>query len=747
MSSEEYKDLEIKKDGPLHEELVPSSIDLNLFPTEVLILILSTVDPLTLKNIPLVCKKWYNLLKADMIWHSIFNLQFPYLTNIFSSVTRSNLYKIELFHRSQLLHNFKRGKLLSQQYTLNHHLIMGRNTVSIDWDRNKLTIIDIPRDVILNCDIRNGKSVKYQTDFLPEGVTCYDSGISLGSLHSSRCLVFGRWDGSVSGALIDHKGLLLSDVHNWKFKNDNGGKIICVCSCINSAVSINSNKLFDVNIPLIRSKNLSSSSTALRSSSSNLLSSHNLLAKSGMIGAFSVDESGLLSGWDVRDGECLFMYQIELDDDDDGNDNADSVIKIQSDGKSTVILITENKKIYQIKNVFQNVKDSNIKVAIEKIADINYNHDFLDNDILNNCFIDYGSKIIVFWNEVELSIYSFNENSEYNHSISYKPLNHLKISIVSFESNDKMFIPQNNSIVGNDPLLCSICFKNGDLEILNIRESLLNEEIKPVNLKTIRPKFLHESDYSPILSQENKCPIASLCLNSYVIAVASYFGKVEIFDLMTGEFLKTVVDKISKRKLSNIEDSLPVQFSNDLIKVYLDEPITRGILIVGSYLQYFYCGNLKDIQDGTKKAKKQSKRNVDKKGNLNEMIKSTIDNYEFEKNQLKKQNDLITKFNGPSHNFNDFDENDQLNMALVMSLSLNENKEEDNDLREAMELSLQNSSTSLPIVDDNDNDHNDDESIDDDLRLAIELSKQENYKNWEEEEAGYNSEEKWEKLV
>lgn len=681
------------------------NLNVNSLPTEILIVILSYTDPLTLENIPLVCKTWYNILKDDTIWNSIFKLQFPFNSQIFPSISRSNNYKTELIIRSHLIHNFKRGKLLNNHYKINH--IITNSSISIDWFRNKLTIIDIPRDTIISFDLRNGKSQKFLNDFQPQGITSYDAGTSSNSILGSRCLIFGRWDGSVYGALIDYKGLILSDLHKWNEVSNN--RITCVTSCLNISNSIN-NMTINNNTNSMKFNNYID-----RIKINNNDTSHNQLIKSGSIGAFSCDESGMIFGWDIRNGDCLFKLKLF-------NEN-NKVIKLQSDGKTILICLLENGEIWVIKNIFKSLRDNSIKIEKFKIGIIPFDR---YNSILLNLFVDYGNETVTIWNELNLIIYSFSIdnllNLNLNNKLIYEPPIDTLISSVIFENNSKMFIKRDLNIVGSDPLLASIVLNNGIINIINIRETLSTHLLKPINLKPIMAKFLMENDHINYFNNFNTnldlniSPIASVSINSVFIAIASHLGKVEIFDLMTGEYLRTVIDKIGKKKFQELENITPIRIFNNLIKLYIDENLTRGLLIIGNYLQYFLCGNSKDDNNFNKRNDKKfnNKKFIDKKGDSIHDIKDSIGNYQIEKDENDKEKQLLIKYNGNTdiiHN-----DEDELNLALVMSLSMNDNS---ND--------IENSSEFSPI---NDDDHD----MDEDLRLAIELSKAENYREIDEEQ-------------
>lgn len=774
MSASENR-AENEAQGAITAKLTPSTasstasspLSLNGFPLEVLIIVLSYVDPLTLHNVPLVCKTWNNILRDDTIWNAIFKLQYPYKGEIFPSVTRSTQFRTELLHRTQLRYNYRRGRLLTQQYATSH--MVSGSSIAIDWGRNKLTIIDVPRSAILTCDIRNGKSTKFTTDFVPEGVTSYDAGSTSGSLHGSRVLVFGRWDGSVSGALIDWKGLVLSDIHNWGSMP--GGRVTCVTACVNSSISTNAITEKSNSLPPLSSLTLSSSSSVSSSTttlSSHLRrngsappssSSHNVLMKSGMIGAFSADETGLISGWDIRTGECLCSYKSSVDS---------KIIKLQSDGKTTVIILYQNGEIWALYNVFEALKRADVELTQGKIGKIPLDRNGL---ITSNIFIDYGSESVTVWNEIELLVLSYGKNASeastqfigHDHINTYNPPEGALINSVSFECNDKLFLKRNSQIVGSDPLLAAVCLNNGAIEILNVREPSSSTKLKPLN--TIVPNFLneHESNLTVNYLDPHVSAVASVCLNSLVVAVSSHLGKVELFDVMTGEYLRTVIDRVGKKKLQELEGMLPNRLTNSYIKLYLDDSTTRGVLIIGSHIQYFLCGGPKNGDEALngKKKVKTGKRGSDKKGDIHEDVKHSLHAYEEEKMQKKKERDMLAKYNGETLE----DENDQLNMAIVMSMSLNETAnpiiggtpadlddsfyedEEMRQLNQALKLSLSTSETptteghSMAESMGGDTNTETETEIDEDLLRALELSKLENNKNWEEVE------DQWESLV
>ena len=740
-----------------------SPLSLNAFPTEILTLILSHVDTSSLSLLPLVCRKWNSILSDDAIWHSIFTMRFSYggsSMNIFSSISKSSKYRIELLYRMRVRQLVKRGKLTTTAWSLPR--VIAPTSVRVDWNQNstnsgsggRVTIVDIPRECITVADVKNGRGVKEAVDFVPEGVTSLDIG--------SRVMVFGRWDGSVAGALMEYKGLLLGDAKVWG--NMVQGRITAVCACVNvqegmvaapSAGSIRTGASKDT----INSKSRGVDqnllmSMAMRSSESVLVSSttrtHTTLVKAGMIGAFSCDESGSVFGWDIRNGDILYRGQLP---------GSPHIARIQSDGKTVVVTMSEDGALWVIRRVFENMKRDEVEVSMEKIGQCEFGISPSD------MFVDYGGECVVTWDSTELCVFSFAEGNVNHHRLSYKPPgNGVLITAVSFEATNKMFIKRRMELVGTDPLLAAVVLNNGLIEIVNIRESPAADRLTPMGMAPILPKFLSEHENSVIHNQldENKSPVAAVCITSVFVAVASHLGKVEVFDAMTGEFLRTVVDRVGNKKIQELENMIPNRMLYNIVRVYMDDCSARGLLMIGPHVHYFFCGDKNaDATEDNKKKIKSKKRFNDKKGDSKEDILHTVETYEVAKAEENKAKLILQKYNGDH-----LDEDEQLDMAMVMSMSLNESThsipanetEEDKQLREALELSLLTSPSTLPSSDiqsvtalseleQGSSNHiagfEEDIDEDEELRRAIELSKLENSRNWED----YQNEEQWEALV
>lgn len=742
------------------------SLELDEFPTELLVLILSYVDPLTLAELPLVCKKWYVLLNSDMIWHEIFKIQYP-KKSVFSTITRSRFYKTELLHRTNMKHEYKRGKLLNNTFEIRN--LVGTHTLNMDWSRNKLISIDVENDRISSCEISSGKMSNEFYKYIPATYQIYDAGFSQTNVYGTRAIIYGSQDGTVSGTIVDWKGLLVSDVTKWGNMDDHF--VTAVCVCINANPS--STKDYEKNVPSIASLTkpkpkkkvlVMNSNSGIKLGNLSTKALHTTLTKSGTIGAFSVNAEGKLWGWDIRTGEVLCKLQLPTFP--PMNEAFDCIIKVLSDGKTAAVCIASCGDIWVIKNIFNMMKDEKCEATYHKIGQIPQRDPFT---FWKNVFVDYGNESVIAWNDFELMVYSFKESvlkeDEYNCDVAiYTPPTDTNISLVSFEANATPFLKRDENIVGSDPLYAAIALTDGSVEIVNVRESAAT--LTPTLPNPIKPKFLKEFyKTNKYVISESMGPIAAIALSSMVLAVSNHEGKVEIFDLLSGEFLRIATDKLSNKRLAWVQFCQPQRIRNRLVQLSLDQNTPRGLVSVGPYIQYFTIGEGKRNEAKESERRKRNWKRIGKASYCDE-VNFHLDNYETEVANKKKDKVLLNKYNG-SHTLTEEEE-----LLLVTSMSLEtapaEQDDEVDELERALKLSMLEGQQSLRQDDllvghsgdinfennverefeefDVDN-ANENEDEDEELRLALELSKRENFKNWDGDEYDDDFEDKWESLL
>lgn len=591
-------------------------------PVEILTLVLSFSDPFTLRQAPLVCHLWNDILRDDTVWMQMYHMIYPY--HDFISIT-NDTYRHELIKRSEMIRTYQKDPNTVNGYflgtggtNLNNVMatiglpIRSSNHLLVDWSKQKIFSLDIPNDCLLFCDMRKGKNFQNVYDFTPEGVTCYDWNI--------KYVSFGRWDGSIGIGQIGVKGLVLTKINIHKL----GGtqKINCLHTC-------HFNGIGDM--------------------------------------VLSIDDAGLIKLWDIKNEKIVWSFELELPP-----TTSLSFKKVHSNCKDKVLVVLSTGEIYCIDTNFKDSHEGEVKL-IGKV-----NPDTFDNQKL---VIDYGGQGVIVWNENELLIYNLNTRTisgstdnlhDHQSELLRKftpPLGKLIIKFVIPESFN-LLSARNLETIGNEPLIIAVCLNDGQIVILNARDT--QWEMRPIT--TITPRFLNEKDAHLVEIRDDRVSqVASLAINGTVCIVANHLGKVEIFDLMNGKFLRIAINKLTNNRLNQLKHFITEQGGN-ILKIDQNHP--RGLLIIGPYVQYFCLGE--DTPDINKR-KKNIKGNKNKsKGDLNS-IRLNFDDYHYqlEQEELKnaEQRDIIEKF-GVGSSATDLDGEVDEEMQLAMAMSLSEQQEQ-----------------------------------------------------------------------
>lgn len=658
------------------------------FPLEILIHILAYVDPVTLRSAPLVCKLWHDVLNDDAVWMAMFKLSFPGTSRGFSSVARSHNYRNELLVRGHLLHEYRKGRTTSQGYFVSpsaHSVqlatgapvpvplrantlpVRSNEALHVDWAKNKLTVLDVPQDTIVSCQLRNGKTSSAVQDFVPEGVTCYD--------WNAAVVVFGRWDGSLACGLIDYKGLLLAKVRIFPgvAQGPHGGNPRARITAV--AISM----IHEPATTIVRGAKLSSPALAP-------MSNRPSIGKAGKANAFSADERGLLRAWDVKTGNILWEHPLDLAE-------GVQVRKLASDGRSLLVAVLDNGTILSVDGVFSKERH----ITCTKVGQFSVDDGFDNTRVV----VDYGGRGVIVWNAREVLVFGvggvngLQETEAESHSEArrYVPPAGLHITQLALEDNLKTYTIRDEEIVGGDPLLAGVCLNNGHIHVINVRDALW--EMAPLSI--VVPNFLTETGPLVEIVDERVSLVAGLTINALVVLVSNHLGKVEVFNVVSGEYMRTALPRLSNTRLTQLQHFVREQGGN---VVRVDERGTRGVLVVGPYVQFFTFGDDTSLVDARRKRKGGNKS----KASQNE-IKNELDDYEY----LLERGDLMrTRFGARSE---PPDSDEDIQMAMALSLSLNnsqvaltpegvnadENDDDDEDLRRAMEMSLRESSQSEPV--------------------------------------------------
>lgn len=202
------------------------------------------------------------------------------------------------------------------------------------------------------------------------------------------------------------------------------------------------------------------------------------------------------------------------------------------------------------------------------------------------------------------------------------------------------------------------------------------------------------------------CPITAVAINAAVVVVGGYRGFFNVYDVFTGTIVKQEALVKYPRKFREMFDQLvPIS----AIKLdNRDQLATHGVVVSGQFVQYFRFGD--HVPTHTRSAPKR--RYVAREAPINRQISDGIDEYDRELYNRRQEEALVDKYNG-----NDFDEDEELRVALALSAS-QPVAASDEDLERALAASREESQSvsAVEIVDDEVEDE------DEELRLALELS-------------------------
>ncbi|GME94032.1 unnamed protein product [Ambrosiozyma monospora] len=323
----------------------------------------------------------------------IFRIRYPLVPSHFSSIARTHQWREELIKRELLLKNWRKGKGFQNTFTLNDLLFV--SDLHADFQNNRMLAFDTHTGRLLTCNINNGSSMDSNISSVPSGTTSYDI--------SKHFIFYGRWDGKVFGSLINHKNILMSGIK--EFQNPQHQGMITA-------------------IHLIKTD----------------------LAKQGKMGGFSGDQHGNLRGWDLKKGEKMLSLNI----------SSLPLVKIESNGKDVIVVLSNNGDLFIIDNVF-NLFDPSPKVT--KLY--HFENEEEDDQISTKMIVDYGGQKIILYNNHKLEIISYASDNFGNYCTLVLELNE-SIYKASLEQNNTQFSVQDKDMVGGDPLMMGVLLRSAD---------------------------------------------------------------------------------------------------------------------------------------------------------------------------------------------------------------------------------------------------------------------------------------------
>ncbi|VEU21822.1 DEKNAAC102526 [Brettanomyces naardenensis] len=714
---------------PTREKTI-SHIAFTDLPTELLIQIFSHLDPASLRRIALVCRSWNKLASDNAVWCQIFQARFHRVGATFSSLARTPAWRTELIYRESLVKTWRRGRSTRRTYSLAQGLAQTSNLFA-DFARDRLVAFDANSGRLLGCHLDSGHGASAALCAIPGGTTAYAAG--------PHFLLFGRWDGSVYGSLVDHRNILLVGLHEL----GHGGPH---------------------HLAMVTAAHVCSGD----------------IGKAGTVGAFTGDQEGRVLGWDVRTGECVMDIPPPSDPalSDGGGMETDSVIQEEevvptgattgssisplppspalsaaasaptsalAAASSATIPLSSAGSSLSVATTPASIPSSRLSpitrmdsdghsllilnslghlwyVSLSQLQSIpsyicTFDTPLTATSISTNMLVDYGGENVVLYDDRRLEIHSFNSSS-----ISVLHLDPgEQIYRAALEDNNHRFLKQNDRIVGKDPLLMAILLRSGRVLIVNVRE----RQFHIIPITSFFPQMISE------MVPDNTPPISAITLNALVVLVGSRDGQVEMYDVMTGEFCRKVSERLGKKLLISVGRAEPIPVSN----IIVDEKLAVGVITYGPIVQFFKFGDF--YRDLERKSRKKA-FSKDRKGTTDE-LRIRMDDYQYQLDEENSAYDLVAKYNGDSSENPD----EEMQMALALSVSMENSRDnsryggeegpaEDEELRKAIELSEREQREKKSVDEElrraielSREGRKEDDSVDEELRRAIELSREE----------------------
>lgn len=379
---------------------------------------------------------------------------------------------------------------------------------------------------------------------------------------------------------------------------------------------------------------------------------------------YSGDEKGKLFTWDLKNGEFLQEFDV----------SNEAIISVKRFNNLIVALDSQNVYIIESDTV-RSIPHSS-------------GSDFFE--------VDFSGGLVIVGNHHELSVYSYHRSS-FGRQTKLSVGEQDEIWKVALET--KTISSRDLKIAGYDGCNFGVVTKLGRVMTFNIRDLRLK-----ASTGLLQPQCEIVPIFDTLRIPDGIPPISSISINSTVVLLGSYNGFAAVYEVLTGEFIKLVSNRIPKRHLPLTQPPylIPVKFVELSPKNQ-----TNGVLIVNNVVQYFQFGKaLHDVQNSQKKKKLLTGVLSDRKVKLKKKIKHEVDELDYEAHEQYKKDQLLDKYNGV-----DLTEREEMELAMVLNHSLND----------------QSHNTGKEVEDE------DSDEVDAELSRALELSKLEHKNdNWDD---------------
>lgn len=347
-----------------------------------------------------------------------------------------------------------------------------------DFARGRLLAYDPTTGQVLGCRVASGHGASTETCAIPTGTTAYDVG--------DHHIVFGRWDGSVYGSVLNHKNILLAGVR--KMEPGKGSQAMVTAAHV---------------VP-------------------------GPVGKTGTVGAFTGDVAGTIRGWDIRAGKCVVEFRCATT----GGNDGPQITRIDSDGKLRVVVLDAAGDVFLVDGAFSS------QPQVTHVG--TFPPRPLQADPASSAsmrmLVDYGGQNVVLYDSSRLEIFSFTGGRYALPLVAGD-----RVCGAKLEAGPHRFTRQTPTIVGKDPLLLAVALATGRILIINVRE----REYKLKPLVSFVPRLVEDC-----LARGELPPISAMALNGLVVAVGSRDGAAELYDVTTGEFSRVVAERPGRRMMA-----------------------------------------------------------------------------------------------------------------------------------------------------------------------------------------------------
>lgn len=363
-------------------------------------------------------------------------------------------------------------------------------------------------------------------------------------------------------------------------------------------------------------------------------------SQSGFVSCVSGSSQGGVVGWDLWSNRMVFSYSV-----------ADcSICYVESNYKDTIVAVDESGTVHVLRGTLKEGTQREESSQGSHSWEISSFHGLSWTDS-SRALIDFSGENLVLVSSLSAVCFSFHRES-FGVSRTLPLQTDDPVCQAAIDGAGRF--PVDCKVAGSDGCFAALVLKSGRVLLWNLRGA--SQKVSTV----IDPVFKHG-----LVIPEHLPPVTSIAINGVVCLLGSYNGWCQAYNVLTGDLIRVTSTRISKKLLS-LELLTPVR---EIKLDHLDGFATNGVYVVGNVMQYFQFGEL-DQYEKYKKHLKPKRAKVrggvrEKKFKYKRGIQLELDDLEFERSSKDKAQRVLSKYNGL-----EFDEDEEMKVALAMSESM-----------------------------------------------------------------------------